>query len=702
MISLLAISVLAAVAPCDPIVPEHCLLPFPNDYYRSGTPPRLAGLANGTFPTTIEGKTLDPRRSGWEQLDGFSPLAPIMTYIPGLDEATLNASGAARWWSVGAALDAASPITLLGPAEERIPYWAELDHSSDGGPLPGDRSHMALLIWPARRLEPGTRYIISVDASLAPRGVQQRSAHFAALLRGQERGAGREEEGLAGQQLTRNHAGARGAAAFRREVFGPLRRAGVALGDALQSWDFTVGSRAQFTGRMVAARDDARKRLDATGGPAYKVKKVTNYAPPSAGAAGGAAVGSVDARFIARKIEGTMEVPFYLNDVVPQPTLRVVLDERTGLPRYQRLASVKFEVLVPHSVANGTFGTAAKPARALQYGHGLFGSYAEVEESYLGEDADRFGYVMGATTWIGLSNQDAVPVAAMLAGVNGDIDDFACVPDRCTQAMVNALALMQLLVHGGLATDAALTFDGGRQPLAPANAPTTGYFGNSEGGISGHVYMALSLDVPRGLLGVSGGPYALLLPRSADFADLFPAIKARFHDPVDRILLLSLIQLLWDRTEPAGYVDAISHRPLPNTPRSTVLMHYGLGDAQVSWLGAHLLGRSLEPGGASMFASNVREAGEELVGFTLVADDSEVANRSAIVGFDFGAGQVPLVNKPPDKATDAHEKPRRDPRAQLMMDYFFRTGKVKNFCGGPCNGLPGSAVLPGAAAKIDA
>ena len=84
----------SSAASCDPLVPQYCLLPFPNDFFRSGSPPRLAGLVNGTFPRTIEGKTLDPARSGWEQLDGFSPLAPIMTYIEGLDEAALNASGA--------------------------------------------------------------------------------------------------------------------------------------------------------------------------------------------------------------------------------------------------------------------------------------------------------------------------------------------------------------------------------------------------------------------------------------------------------------------------------------------------------------------------------------------------------------------------------------------------------------------------------
>jgi hypothetical protein len=35
------------------------------------------------------------------------------------------------------------------------------------------------------------------------------------------------------------------------------------------------------------------------------------------------------------------------------------------------------------------------------------------------------------------------------------------------------------------------------------------YFGNSEGGIFGGVYMALSTQVERGLLGVSGAQYSL-------------------------------------------------------------------------------------------------------------------------------------------------------------------------------------------------
>ena len=48
-----------------------------------------------------------------------------------------------------------------------------------------------------------------------------------------------------------------------------------------------------------------------------------------------------------------------------------------------------------------------------------------------------------------------------------------------------------------------------------------------------------------------------------------------------KVLTTRLLQLLWDRMEPAGFMHHISQDPLPNTPKHRVLMHYALGDAQV-------------------------------------------------------------------------------------------------------------------------
>jgi len=56
----------------------------------------------------------------------------------------------------------------------------------------------------------------------------------------------------------------------------------------------------------------------------------------------------------------------------------------------------------------------------------------------------------------------------------------------------------------------------GQSVIAPEHSY---YYGNSLGGILGTVYMATTIDVERGTLGVPGGPFGLLLPRSQDFQE---------------------------------------------------------------------------------------------------------------------------------------------------------------------------------------
>jgi len=59
--------------------------------------------------------------------------------------------------------------------------------------------------------------------------------------------------------------------------------------------------------------------------------------------------------------------------------------------------------------------------------------------------------------------------------------------------------------------------------------------------------MQVSTDVTRGVSGVGGGPYSILLPRSSDFSALFDVIKLRYSQPVDIITLMPVLQSLWDR-----------------------------------------------------------------------------------------------------------------------------------------------------------
>jgi len=191
------------------------------------------------------------------------------------------------------------------------------------------------------------------------------------------------------------------------------------------------------------------------------------------------------------------------------------------------------------------------------------------------------------------------------------------------------------------------------------------------------------------VLGVGGAPYALLLPRSTDFGDLFELLRLRYPRSLDRMLSISLFQLLWDRADGSGYASYITAPSgaaggagvLPGTPSHRVVWHYGLGDAQVSWLGCHLVSRSA---GAVMFASNAREGNETLAQFEKVADDAVVTSGNLVMGFNFGFPEVPFVNVPPSDGHDAHECPRRTVTGQAQMRRFFETGDVVNTCGGTC------------------
>lgn len=345
-----------------------------------------------------------------------------------------------------------------------------------------------------------------------------------------------------------------------------------------------------------------------------------------------------------------------------------------GKPTFQNMVGFDFEVVIPNSVAaNGV------PVPILQYGHGLFGDHGEVEESYLASFGEAHGYVLAATDWIGLSEYDEPTVIAMMAGLEGSgFTDFRIVPDRLHQGMLNALVLMKLVSSAAFAADAAVTF-GGKRVISTAPGDRF-YTGNSQGGIMGGVYMAASTDVTRGVLGVGGGPYALLLPRSSDFSDLFALLKVRYPRSIDRMIVLGLMQALWDRMDPSGWAAYIE-APRPGTPAHRVVMHYGLGDHQVTWLGAHTIARSV---GASMFAGNVREGNETLAEFPTVADDTVLTTGSLIMGFDFGFPVNPFDNNPPTSGPDAHECPRRAPQAQAQMALFFATGNIANTCGGPC------------------
>ena len=230
------------------------------------------------------------------------------------------------------------------------------------------------------------------------------------------------------------------------------------------------------------------------------------------------------------------------------------------------------------------------------------------------------------------------------------------------------------MVRDQLSVDEVLLKDG----ATLIDSDTIGYYGNSQGGIYGAGYLGMSTDLTRGILGVPGAPYGLLLPRSADFDPYFLILKNKWEDHRDIAVNIALMSMIWEPTEGAGWLRAMNEDPAPGVPAKQVLIQDAIGDAQVTTLGAQIMARAY---GAKTVAPETRPiwgVEEADGGFT----------GSAIVEWYYPDGaEEPYTNVPPDYALDTHECPRREWAAKAQLRDFLIDGQVNQYCDGVCEGV---------------
>ena len=104
------------------------------------------------------------------------------------------------------------------------------------------------------------------------------------------------------------------------------------------------------------------------------------------------------------------------------------------------------------------------------------------------------------------------------------------------------------------------------------------YMGASQGGIMGGALTAISPDAVQAALLVGAMNYSILLPRSVDYAPYSPLLNNAYTDETERPMLLSLVQMLWDRGEPNGYAHVMTTSPPPDTPPHNLSLMVAVGD----------------------------------------------------------------------------------------------------------------------------
>jgi hypothetical protein len=234
----------------------------------------------------------------------------------------------------------------------------------------------------------------------------------------------------------------------------------------------------------------------------------------------------------------------------------------------------------------------------------------------------------------------------------------------------------------GFAHNAAFEDSTHRPLIKPADLV---YYGNSEGGIMGGAFTALSTEVHRAVLGVPGMDYAVLLSRSVDFAPFQAVENTTYPDRAVQQVGVDLLQMLWDRADADGYAEQMTGGLL-GTPQHQVLLEEAFGDHQVANIVTETEARTI--GARIHEPALARGRSLETQPFWNLAPLPSGSGGPALFVWDTGVPAAPLTDTAPAAGPDPHDTtPRTYPAFWNQMAHFFTTGVVTNPCGSdPCQG----------------
>jgi len=669
-----AVALMPASAPaapgeqgCDPLDPAVCLQPWPNDHFTVADPStdtgRRLNLHPLAMPRNVAGNPIRPEE--WNRSDGFSPGQKITTKVPGMETQTaLDRTGAVPITDIERTYDPGQAVVVLNAdTRRRHLIWSELDAN------PADPANVNLIIRPAVNFDEGGHYIVALRNLKRANGKVIKAQHPFRVYR---------------DRMKSNDPAVEARRPHMERLFATLQRAGIARNSLYLAWDFTVASERNLSERALAIRNDAFAALGDSdlsdmqvqgSAPQFTVSEVTDFTPAE------------DSR-IARRVDGSFVVPCYLNVAGCPPGARFSYLPGQTVP--QRIPgntmAANFSCLIPRVAVDGAQVIASRPSL---YGHGLLGSAGEITAGNIKAMANEHNFVFCATDWVGMSTQDLPNVGTILA----DLSNFPSLADRNQQGFVNFLYLGRLMIHAaGFNSHSAFQFTKDGQPQSVIDPARLFYDGNSQGGIMGGSLAALAPDFDRAVLGVPAMNYSTLLRRSVDFDEFAAVLYQNYPNELERPLILSLIQNLWDRGEANGYAHHMTGDPLPNTPPHEVLLHEAFGDHQVANVATEVEARTIGAGLRTPAMDPGRHSDVNPF-YGIPPIGAYPYDGSALVVWDSGQPTPPANNTPPRAGSDPHSHPRNSPIGRAQKSEFLKIGGgVVDTCGaGPCyaNGYTG-------------
>ena len=630
-----------AEGPCDPLDPSHCLLPFPSSLYLEADPTRETGFTlelGAALPRNTDGKPVDP--VAYRRLDGFGVGTPLIVSFPDLDTA-----GLATEYNTEPSLAADAEILWFEVTESgltRFPYFIDQDLQDT------DPATRLLIVRPAAIMKEATRYIVAFRGLKDTSGAAySKSPAFAALLSGETS----SDQALAARQ------------ANFVDIFGKLTEAGVDTAELQLAWDFTTASCDALHGKMLHMLEDSFEEVGEDG------PELTDIV-----------VEELEHENWALEIRGKFRVPHYMKEekFIRSDELGWVFnlpnDDPKALPVQNGTAEASFWARIPKSALALVEGQPV-PHGLVMYGHGQNGLGTQVRGGFNARIANENNLIFFATDMWGMAEYDVGGIIDMLSDMSG----FPRLSDRLHQGVINHA----LLARAFKERFASLTEVSSRNiSIDPSRLY---YSGISQGGIYGAVFVAVSPDLQRGHLGVPGNNYSYLLARSRNFAPFFLGLAGFYTERWQQVVLLQVIQQLWEGADPVSYMRHLSAEPFPNQGANHVLLAPAKGDVQVAVTSNEWLARSgigipvLTP----YDVTRTTPSGAETATYPHTG--------SGIVLYDFGnPWPDESVNLPPTSdAPDPHGDPRNNAAHNRQLVHFLETGEIIDVCSE--DGTPGCA-----------
>ena len=376
-----------------------------------------------------------------------------------------------------------------------------------------------------------------------------------------------------------------------------------------------------------------------------------------------------DPSLIARTIHLSLDVPSFLRH---ESRYSFLDEDKIQRKSDVTLGEAKAIFQIPCSLMDETRkrGSGKALRAVVETGHGLFGNRGEIEDQFYQKMANNNGYIMMAMDWRGMSSFDLPVVIKTLIGTP---DLFQAVRDNLIQGFVNKLCLQHFSQNGMLDLQ-EFKFGGQSIPTINGGTPDSVFYGISQGGILGGGYMSLAGKtnlIERGILGVPGTPFALVLTRSGDFDTYDKLLLLNFYNNRHVRIALGVLQMAWDSTEASGF----QARPVSEkTPR--LLLQAGLGDPIVPTIAAESLARAM---GASTLPGNPRkifgvpvqpEAMNELLGPDVTLTE---------LMYEQEYDSLPTENKFAE-SNNVHWCVRLDSAMIEQVEEFINTGRVIDPC----------------------